>query len=132
MVCNFKKKFTSKIAELNISPNSILIKDKKIHDKLISEVSIAKNKTKKTAADYRRIQRFDVLTIEKVNKLVHSIESKLDNVGINVKYYAHNENFFDIIKAAHIETGHGLLHKIHDTLKTEYVNVTRAFFYHFM
>ena len=57
---------------------------------------------------------------------MHPIKSNLDDVGNNVKYYAHNEELFDIIKAAHIETGLGGLYKIHDSLKTEYVNITQT------
>ncbi|XP_039315443.1 SCAN domain-containing protein 3-like [Solenopsis invicta] len=42
-----------------------------------------------------------------------------------IKYYVHNEQVFDIIHMAHLETGHGGKHKLENNIKTKYVNITR-------
>lgn len=42
-----------------------------------------------------------------------------------MKYFVHNGEIFEILKSAHIETGHGGLHKMHNAVKSKYVNISR-------
>ncbi|KAL4131832.1 hypothetical protein QTP88_009081 [Uroleucon formosanum] len=61
-VSDFKTKFELKLKEITKSECSALISDTR-YDELIKEVEQAKVNSKKTSREYRRLNRFDVLTI---------------------------------------------------------------------
>lgn len=100
---------------------TFLIENADTYKNLISAVEEAKARTKKTYTDYRRLKRYDVLSISESKKLIRPL---LENEK-NIKYYVHKEQLFDIIHAAHLETGHGGKHKLEKNIKTKYVNITR-------
>lgn len=68
-VSDFKTKFELKLKEIIKSECSALISDTR-YDELIKEVEQAKVNSKKTTSEYRRLNRFDVLTIGESKKLI--------------------------------------------------------------
>lgn len=83
---------------------------------LVQEV--AKESARKTPQQYRRLQRFDILEIGGVTKLIS--KSKDD-----FRYFTTLENCYDIIEAAHINTGHGGRDRIISETSKKYANITR-------
>lgn len=89
--------------------------------KILEEVCVAKNKSKnKTSTEFRRLQRYDVITIGKDKKLI----SPLRKNNENVKYFVTNEEIFDVIHTAHLNVGHGGRNKVVKEINDKYVNVT--------
>lgn len=60
------------------------------------------------------------MTIGETNKLIVPTEDRN-----NIKFYVHNGELFDILKNAHIETGHGGIHKMYEVIHRKYQNVQR-------
>lgn len=116
-----RQKFEEKLKSLKLRVNSFLIENANAYENLISAVEEAKVRAKKTHTDYRRLKRYDVLSISESKKLIQPL---LKNEK-EIKYYTHNEQVFDIIHAAHLETGHGGKHKLEKNIKTKFVNITR-------
>ena len=73
--------------------------------------------------DYRRLKKFNLLTVDSTVKLVSRVKSNIANG--EVKYFVHNSEMFDILKKAHINTGHGGFHKMTKNLNEKYCNVSR-------
>jgi len=73
------------------------------YDNIIEQVCEAKNKTKeKTDLDYRRQDRYDVITVGNDKQLI----SLLTEDNKSVKYFVVVEDLFDIIHKAHLSIGH--------------------------
>lgn len=82
----------------------------------------AKNKKQKSSLEYRRLRKFDVLSIGDSFKLIVPLQTSSNS---EIKMYVHNKEFFDLLQKVHCETGHGGLHKMYSVLKNGYVEVTR-------
>ena len=65
-----KKIFNEKRENFEIMPNSILIKSEKLYQKIIEEVKHAKNSSTKTAKDFRRLKRYEIIVLAGKGKLV--------------------------------------------------------------
>ena len=104
---NKKNIFNKKIQSLIDSSNekSYFI-DNALYNTLLVEVKKAKillkDKQGLTSKCYRRMKRYDILTIRDTNKF-NGVNSGKDT---NIYYYVKNDELFDIIEAAHINTGH--------------------------
>lgn len=55
----------------------------------------------KIPSDYRVLKRFDVVSVQGIEKLISPV---LEDG--NVRYYAKNTELFDILYEAHLEIGH--------------------------
>uniref|UniRef100_A0A1Y1K3Q1 Integrase zinc-binding domain-containing protein n=1 Tax=Photinus pyralis TaxID=7054 RepID=A0A1Y1K3Q1_PHOPY len=119
-VCVFKEKFERKLSEQIFKENSVSITSVDNYAQLINEVMEAKAKQKKTSLDHRRLKRYDILTVGTATKLIMPLNTSVNN---EVKYFVHNGEIFEILKNAHIETGHGGLHKMYNAVKSKYVNI---------
>lgn len=119
---NFKETFEQKVNELKVCINSFGIKDEQAYSNIIKEVLEAKSRQVKTSTDYRRLKRYDVLKVGDISKLIIPLNESGES---NVKFYVHNSELYDIISNAHIEAGHGGIHKLEHNLKEEHVNITR-------
>ncbi|XP_043478772.1 SCAN domain-containing protein 3-like [Leptopilina heterotoma] len=85
------------------------------------EVEEAKEKTKKSSLDYRRLNRYAVLCIGGIKKLIKPTVSD----STDIKYYVSNCELFDIIYEAHINCGHGGRNRLEKALNAKYANVCR-------
>ncbi|CAH1643623.1 unnamed protein product [Spodoptera littoralis] len=77
--------------------------DKDEYAKCLEEVKTAKNIKKKEAVHYRRIKRYDILTIGGEEKL--NAPMKEDNDEI--KYYVCYDDLFNILEETYFAVGHG-------------------------
>jgi len=86
----------------------------------LEEVKTAKNVKKKEAIHYRRIKRYDILTIGGEEKLIAPV--KEDNGEI--KYYACYEDLFNILEETHVAVGHGGRTRMFKECSRKYKNIT--------
>ncbi|XP_022177881.1 KRAB-A domain-containing protein 2-like [Myzus persicae] len=119
-VSDFKTKFELKLKEITKSECSALISDTR-YDELIKEVEQAKVNSKKTTSEYRRLNRFDVLTIGESKKLIVP-PSKTNG---DIIYFVKCNEMFDILHMAHINCGHGGRNRMEHSIKQKYKNITR-------
>lgn len=120
---SFKNIFNQKISEFEST--EFTIKDEHHYNKIISDVQTSKLKLKKDAKDYRRLKRFEVMKIGGVTKLILPPEDGCEINVENIKVYVHNDELFDILRSAHIDIGHGGLHRMYDIIHKKYHNVQR-------
>lgn len=87
------------------------------YNETVNEVKEAKrlkdNKLPLSSKQYRRLKRYDIITVGELEKL---IEKTQGTPGENFRYYCRTENFFDIIEAAHMATGHKRTRGTYDIL----------------
>ncbi|XP_065223547.1 KRAB-A domain-containing protein 2-like [Planococcus citri] len=121
---DFKVKFETDLSKLPIVSNSSMIKDNETYLQIVSEVLEAKNAPKKTSKDYRRLNRYDVIYANHEPKLV-AARTDSDSVDLVIKYFVHNGEVFDILKALHEECGHGGIHKMEKAVQLKYANIAR-------
>lgn len=69
---------------------------------------------------YYLIKKYQVLTIGNSKRLVKNTENKTE-----IAYYAYVEEMFDILKEAHIQVGHGGIHKTQKNGIKNFANITR-------
>ena len=121
-----KNIFNERLATLIDSSNerSAFI-DNALYNIILLEVKeaqmLSKNKQPLTSKHYRRIKRYDILTIGDVEKLV-GVNSKGDS---SIHYFVKNDELFDIIEAAHINSGHKRTRVMEAELRKKYCNITR-------
>lgn len=119
-VGDMKERFHAKLAEMNKSDSSDFLKEEKYYE-LVNDVEGAKKAAKKSCKDYRRIKRFDVLTINETKKLiVPTTKTKGEII-----YYVHENEIFDILHSVHLNTGHGGRNRMENSLKSKYKNISR-------
>lgn len=116
-VSDFKTKFELKLKEITKSECSNLISDTR-YDELIKEVEQAKVNSTKTTSEYRRLNRFDVLTIGESKKLIVP-PSKTNG---DIIYFVKFNEMFDILHMAHINCGRN---RMEHSIKQKYKNITR-------
>jgi hypothetical protein len=59
---------------------------------------------------------------------VEKLIRKKSHVSEDSMYYTHADDVFDVIKKAHIATGHGGRDKMTKALSLKYANITRGHF----
>lgn len=95
------------------------------YKELIADVkaSLCKRRESKplTSLDYRRIKRYDILSIGDVEKLIKKRSTNDDEI----KYFCHIDELYEIIHKAHIDTGHKRTRCMDKELKKKYCNITR-------
>jgi len=106
----FKSSFGEKIKNINLSANSMAIVDAENYEKLTNELVLeAKSRKNKTSLDYRRLNRYDIIKVGEVNKLIFPLNRTENNA---VKYYLYTDEMYDVLEKSHKETGHDGLHKM--------------------
>jgi transposase InsO family protein len=107
------------LAIYNSTKKSVLMK-KDDYFSLIEELRNASKEESKTPRQYYIIKKFQILQCGDVEKLIRkSTDPSHDPV-----YYTHMEDMYDIIKRAHIATGHGGRDKMLKVLTVKYANIT--------
>lgn len=98
--------------------NFYLDRDK--YAKCLEEVKIAKNVKKKKAVHYRRINRYDILTIGGEEKLIAPIKEE----NGEIKYYVCYDDLFNILEETHLAIGHGGRTRMLKECSRKYKNIT--------
>ena len=90
----------------------------------MSEILDAKRANPKTNRQRLVLRKYDVLTCGDVQKVIKKQESDSDEI----KYFVSMDQMFDVIKRAHISTGHGGRDKMRKELKKKYANISEEVF----
>ncbi|XP_067142185.1 KRAB-A domain-containing protein 2-like [Centruroides vittatus] len=98
--------------------NFYLNRDK--YTKCLEEVKAAKNMKKKLAVHYRRIKRYDILTIGSEEKLIAPMKEE----NKEIRYYICYEDLFNILEETHVAVGHGGRTRMLKECNRKYKNVT--------
>ena len=120
-----KAAFKQKLVEILNSKSNALesIIPTNMYQLLLEEVRAAqKAKAEKlplTTKQYRRLNNFDILSLGGLERLICS-KSKTE-----IKYYASQEECFDIIHTTHLHSGHKRERVMEIEMKKKYRNVTR-------
>ncbi|XP_044731202.1 zinc finger protein 2 homolog [Chrysoperla carnea] len=117
-----KKAFFKIVDKMSEKANGHLITDE-TYQRFIREVEDAETKTTtKTAMDYRRIKRFEILlTDENVKKLI----ARRKKASETIKYFVPKSEMFELIHDAHLKCKHGKLRRTEHLLKMKYKNLSR-------
>ncbi|XP_036623150.1 KRAB-A domain-containing protein 2 [Trichosurus vulpecula] len=119
---SMREKFLARVTKLveSKSYNSKVFSKEKYFQTL-REVKEAKEKGKKSSRDYRRVAKYDVITIHGTEKLIEAAHGQQDRI----RYYVHKEELFDILHDTHLSIGHGGRTRMLKELQGKYGNVTK-------
>ncbi|XP_068960240.1 KRAB-A domain-containing protein 2 isoform X2 [Petaurus breviceps papuanus] len=119
---SMREKFLARVTKLveSKSYNSKVFSKEKYFQTL-REVKEAKEKGKKSSRDYRRVAKYDVITIHGTEKLIEAAHGERERV----RYYVHKEELFDILHDTHLSIGHGGRTRMLKELQGKYGNVTK-------
>lgn len=118
---NFRNKFESQLNQLIIDSH-LPIHNEVDYQRIIREVREANSKIKKISLDYRRVKKYNIMTIGETTRLI----SKKKSARNEEIYFASSNEVFDILYDAHQATGHGGVHKMRDKLKNKWANISRT------
>lgn len=107
------------LEKYNLTQKSVLMK-KDEYFTVIDELKNASQAAVKTPRQYYILKKFSILLCGDVEKLVR----KSTDPASDPVYYAHMDDMYDIIKRAHIATGHGGRDKMLKVLSVKYANIT--------
>lgn len=104
---------------------SFLLSDERYLE-IVQETKIALQKKRDglelSSKDYRRLKRYDLLTVEEKDKLVSKEKSRIQSGLI---FYCTASEMYDIIHTAHLQIGHKKEKAMENELKNKYCNITR-------
>lgn len=115
-------KFENLLQELiaNKNSNNVYL-SKSTYSEILEEMETAKSKKcYKSALDYQRLKRYDVLSVRGESKLIGPLLKE----DAKIKYFVSCDQLFDIIHNSHLSTGHGGRKKMLKDLNEKYKNVT--------
>ena len=104
----------------NKCPKNLIPKD--VYYKTIEEIKAASESSKtKSRHEYYLLNKYEILECGDVQKLIKKRQTP-DELPV---YYASIEDTFDIIKKAHVATGHGGRDRMMKELSVKYANILR-------
>ncbi|XP_043855942.1 KRAB-A domain-containing protein 2 [Dromiciops gliroides] len=119
---SMREKFLTRVTKLVESKNyNSKVFSKEKYFQTLREVKEAKEKGKKSSRDYRRVAKYDVITIHGTEKLIEAAHRERDRI----RYYVHKEELFDILHDTHLSIGHGGRTRMLKELQGKYGNVTK-------
>jgi hypothetical protein len=117
-----KLRFSAELVKIrNASAKNSVFLTEDDYKKLVLEVEDAKDKPRKEPRHYWLLNRYDVMIVENVQKLIHPLKQG-DSV---VKFYVHDSDLFTVLHEAHVAIGHGGRDRMLKELDIKYKNVTR-------
>lgn len=93
-------------------------------EQILSESIQAKEKEPgdRTAKDYRRIKRFDIVDVQGKQRLV---AARTDNDDKDIRFFVSIEEMYDIIDYTHKKMNHGGRDRLWPILSKQYANIPR-------
>ncbi|XP_064082882.1 KRAB-A domain-containing protein 2-like [Macrobrachium nipponense] len=110
--------FREELFQRSEGKKSVLL-PKEQYNEIISELTAIDKSGKKTPHEYYLLKKYEILKCGDVLKLIRRRTANEDPI-----YFATLEDTFDIIKRAHIATGHGGRDKMVKELNKKYANIT--------
>ena len=121
-VTSAEEKFTRELFKRYEVNKKYLIPKTRYYDIIDSSKSAAAGVNKKSRNDYYLMSRYDVLLCGDVWKLI----KKRNSPDETPLYFVTIEDTFDVIKRAHVSTGHGGRERMLKEVQKKYANVTSA------
>lgn len=119
-----ESKFTTELFKaLNSKKDGVksMLMSREKYVQLLNEIKEAKNqKSVKTNHQYGLLRKYDVLTCGDVEKIIR--RKHMDND--TTLYFVPVEDMYEVIKRAHLATGHGGRDKMLKEVRKRYVNIT--------
>ncbi|KAK3865709.1 hypothetical protein Pcinc_028718 [Petrolisthes cinctipes] len=115
--CDLEAHFREELFKRSEGKKSILL-PKEQYNKIIADLTAIDKSGKKTPHEYYLLKKYEVLKCGDVFKLIRRGNANEDPI-----YFATLEDTFDIIKRAHIATGHGWRDKMVKELTKKYANI---------
>ncbi|XP_060854887.1 KRAB-A domain-containing protein 2-like [Metopolophium dirhodum] len=78
-------------------------------------------KKKKTSRDYWMLQRYDILVVQQIKKLIFPV-----NADGKILFYVNEEELYEILKTTHESIGHGGRDRMMSELSRKNKNITRC------
>lgn len=119
-----KDVFLKKVLALEKKADHLHILTTQQYDLLIKEVHTAKQSSHKTSLQRRRMKRFDIVTLNELEKLVTNGKKSEDKDQF--RYVASLDETFEILDTAHKDTGHGGRDHLRKHIHSKYSNITVA------
>ncbi|KAK3863131.1 hypothetical protein Pcinc_031073 [Petrolisthes cinctipes] len=116
--CDLEAHFREELFKRSKGKKSILL-PKEQYNKIIADLTAIDKSGKKTPHEYYLLKKYEVLKCGDVFKLIRRGNANEDPI-----YFATLKDTFDIIKRAHIATGHGGRDKMEKELTKKYANIT--------
>lgn len=116
--CDLEAHFREELFKRSEGKKSILL-PKEQYNKIIADLTAIDKSGKKTPHEYYLLKKYEVLKCGDVFKLIRRRNANEDPI-----YFTTLEDTFDIIKRAHIATGHGGRDKMVKELTKKYANIT--------
>jgi hypothetical protein len=110
--------FIQKIKQIRNNKSYNLINKVK-YDTLINEVKSAKVSKSKSSLDYRRLKRFDIITLGNTEKLITPLDDSNEFL-----YFIPIEEMYGVLDTTHKAIGHGGRDKMFKELSKKYKNIT--------
>ncbi|XP_076049296.1 KRAB-A domain-containing protein 2-like [Oratosquilla oratoria] len=116
--CDLEAYFREELLKRYALKKSVLL-PKEQYNKIIAELTATDTSAKKTPHEYYLLKKYEVLKCGEVLKLIRRRNTNEEPI-----YFAKLEDTYDIIKHAHIATGHGGRNKMVKELTKKYANIT--------
>ncbi|XP_068240320.1 KRAB-A domain-containing protein 2-like [Palaemon carinicauda] len=110
--------FWEELFQRSEGKKSVLL-PKEQYNEIISELTALDKSGKKMPHEYYLLKKYEILRCGDVLKLIRIRTANLDPI-----YFATLEDTFDIIKRAHIATGHGGRNKMVKESSKKYADIT--------
>ena len=116
--CDLESSFREELFKRYAEKKSVLLPKEQYND-IIRELTAIDMSTKKSPHEYYLLKKYEVLKCGHVLKLIRRRNANEDPI-----YFVTLEETYDIIKHAHIATGHGGRDKMVKELSKKYANIT--------
>ena len=126
-MAHMEERFREQLAVLKSKNKKSVLLTKDEYFELIEEVKVAAAcaDRAKTQRQYYVIRRYQILQCGDVEKLIKKRSDISESASeVQTLYFVHMDDMYDIIKRAHIGTGHGGRDKMLKTLSGKYANIT--------
>lgn len=119
---DIRKKFIDQMHEIMNGKDSPFLMTEEKYDLTILRLKAAElTTTKKDRSEYRLLDRFSIVKVGEIEKLVQQRQSQNDPI----RYVVPIEQMYDKILEKHVSTGHGGRDRLENELATHYCGITR-------
>ena len=116
-----EEEFNKQISQLYSGDKKSVLFEKEEYFNLMQELKDSSSAKAKTPRQYYILKKYEILLCGDTEKL---IKKRID-AGDDAVYFVHKDEMFEIVKRAHISTGHGGRDKMMKVLSQKYANITR-------
>lgn len=101
--------------------NSMFLISKERYQDFINEVKIVKNKLHKDYNDFKMLANYDVIIVNKKERLIQPKTGE----NTSVKFYVHTDELFNVLHVMHLLFEHAGKDKMFEEIRTKYCNISK-------